>query len=323
MPIRYRMSAAALGLAALIIAPSHAQTYPSRPVRIIVPAAPGGTVDLVSRALAARLSETLGQTVVVENKPGASTNLGNDYVAKSPPDGYTLLMSGITLSTNPHIFPKLSYDPVADLAPISIIATSGNVLVVNPAFPGKTVRDVIDAAKAKPGGLFYGTPAVGATGHLAAEMFNTMAGVKLVQVNYKGAAPALVDLIGGQIQMTFDNIPPAIGHIRAGRLRAIAVTSAKRSALLPDVPTIAEAGLPGYAISAWFGLAAPAKTPRELIGRIHEDVVKALKTQTMRERFEQLGFEAVGSTPAEFAELIQADSVRLGMIIRAAGIKSE
>jgi tripartite-type tricarboxylate transporter receptor subunit TctC len=302
---------------------ANAQTYPSRPVRIIVPAAPGGTVDLLARAVSSELGKGLGQTVIVENKPGASTNLGNDFVAKSAPDGHTLLMSGITLSTNPHLYTKLSYDPQKDFAPISLIATSGNVLVVNPALGVSSVRELIAMAKSKPGRMHYGTPAVGATGHLAGEMFNAMAGVKLTQVPYKGAAPALADLIAGQIEMTFDNIPAAIGHIKGGKLRALAVTSAKRSAILPEVPTIAEAGVPGYAIEAWFGLVAPAQTSRDILARLHAESVKALAQPEVRTRFAQMGFEPVGSTPAEFARLMQTDLDRFGKIIRDAGIKGE
>lgn len=297
--------------------------FPNRPIRIIVPAAPGGTVDILSRALSQKLSEGLGQSVVVENKPGASTNLGNDFVAKSAPDGYTLLMSGITLSTNGHLYSKLTYDPQKDFAPISLIATSGNVLVVNPALGIGTVQELIALAKSKPARLHYGTPAVGATGHLAGEMFNALAGVKLTQVPYKGAAPALTDLIGGQIEMTFDNIPAAIAHIKSGKLKAIGVTSAKRSSILPDVPTIAESGVAGYDISAWFGLVAPARTPSEVVARLHAESVKALASREVRDRFAQLGFEPVGNTPAEFAQLIEADFTRFGKIIRAAGIKGD
>jgi tripartite-type tricarboxylate transporter receptor subunit TctC len=321
MPSLARLAAASyLALAASL---ATAQTWPNRPIRVIVPAAPGGTVDLVSRALAQRLGDGLGQPVIVENKPGASTNLGNDFVAKSPPDGYTLLMSGITLSTNGHLYSKLTYDPINDFAPITLVATSANVLVVNPSLPAKTVRELVDLARAKPGGYFYGTPAVGATGHLAAEMFASLAGIKLTQVPYKGAAPALADLIAGQIHMTFDNVPAAIGFIRAGKLRAIAVTSAARSPFLPDVPTIAESGLPGYDISAWFGLVAPVKTPREIVAKLHAESVKALAAADVRERFQQLGFEAGGNTPEQFRALIVAESTRLGRVIRESGMKPE
>ena len=308
---------------ALVSAAAIAQGFPVRSLRIIVPAAPGGTVDLLSRAVAQKLGEGLGQSVIVDNKPGASTNLGNDYVAKSPPDGYTLLMSGITLSTNPHLYSKLTYDPQKDFAPITVVAVSGNVLVVNPALGVGSVQALIDLAKTKPGRLHYGTPAIGATGHLAGEMFNAMAGVRLTQVPYKGAAPALADLMGGQIEMTFDNIPAAIGHIRSGKLKALGVTSATRSSALPDIPTIAESGVPGYDISAWFGLVAPAATNPDIIARLHAASIKALAAPDVRSRFTQLGFEAIGNTPAQFQQTIQSDLARFGKIIRDAGIKPE
>jgi tripartite-type tricarboxylate transporter receptor subunit TctC len=307
----------------LVSASVIAQSFPIRAIRIVVPAAPGGTVDLLSRAISQQLGEGLGQSVIVENKPGASTNLGNDYVAKSPPDGYTLLMSGITLSTNPHLYSKLTYDPQRDFAPITVVAMSGNVLVVNPALGVSSVQALIQLAKTKPGRLHYGTPAVGATGHLAGEMFNAMAGVRLTQVPYKGAAPALADLMGGQIEMTFDNIPAAIGHIRNGKLKALAVTSAMRSSTLPDIPTMAEAGVPGYDISAWFGLVAPAATSHEIVAKLHGAVIRALGSTEVRARFAQLGFEPVGNTPAQFQQTIQSDLARFGKIIRDAGIKPE
>ncbi len=307
----------------LVSASVIAQSFPIRAVRIVVPAAPGGTVDLLSRAISQQLGEGLGQSVIVENKPGASTNLGNDYVAKSPADGYTLLMSGITLSTNPHLYSKLTYDPQRDFAPITVVAMSGNVLVVNPALGVSSVQALIQLAKTKPGRLHYGTPAVGATGHLAGEMFNAMAGVRLTQVPYKGAAPALADLMGGQIEMTFDNIPAAIGHIRNGKLKALAVTSAVRSSTLPDIPTMAEAGVPGYDISAWFGLVAPAATSHEIVAKLHGAVIRALGSTEVRARFAQLGFEPVGNTPAQFQQTIQSDLARFGKIIRDAGIKPE
>ena len=307
----------------LVSASVIAQGFPVRAIRIIVPAAPGGTVDLLSRAVAQKLGEGLGQSVIVENKPGASTNLGNDYVAKSPPDGYTLLMSGITLSTNPHLYSKLTYDPQRDFAPITVVAMSGNVLVVNPALGVSSVQALIKLAKSKPGRLHYGTPSICATGHLAGEMFNAMAGVRLIQVPYKGAAPALADLMGGQIEMTFDNIPAAIGHIRNGKLKALAVTSAMRSSTLPDVPTMAEAGVPGYDISAWFGLVAPAATSHDIIAKLHGAAIRALDSTDVRGRFAQLGFEPVGNTPAQFQRTIESDLARFGKIIRDAGIKPE
>jgi len=308
---------------ALACATAFAQTYPSRTVRLIVPAAAGGTVDLLTRAISARLGEHLGQAVIVENRAGASTSIAEEYVVRQPADGYTLLMSGITLATQPYMRANLPYDPQRDLAMISLVATSGNVIVVNPNVPAKSVRELIALAKSSPTPLHYGTPAFGATGHLAAEMFNMMAGTKLVQVPYKGAAPALQDLMAGQIQMTFDNIPAAISHIRAGKIRAIAVTSAARDRQLPEIPTVAEAGLPRYEIVAWFGLVAPAGTPSPVIARLHGDVVKTLKDPGIINRLERIGFEAVGNTPAEFSAYVKAQADTLGKVIHAAGIKPQ
>ena len=319
MTVRFAICAAAL--AACVEA--QAQSYPLRPVRLVVPAAAGGTVDLLSRSLSQKLGELLGQPMIVENRAGASTSIAEEYVVRSTPDGYTLLMSGITLATQPYMRADLPYDPQRDFAMISVIATTGNVIVVNPNVPAKTVKELIELARTSSRPLHYGTPAFGATGHLAAELFNLMAGIKLVQVPYKGAAPALQDLIAGQIEMTFDNIPAAIGHIRNGKIRAIAVTSANRDRQLPDVPTIAESGLPGYEIVAWFGMVAPAKTPADIIGRLHAEIVRTLKDPGVQERIGKLGFEGVGNTPAEFAAFVKSEDAKLGKVIRAAGMKPQ
>lgn len=304
-------------------APVQAQTWPSRTIRLIVPAAAGGTVDLLARAVSVKLGDLLGQTMIVENRPGATTSIAEEYVVRQAPDGYTLLMSGITLATQPFMRANLPYDPQKDFTMISLVATSGNVIVVNPAVPVKTVTDLIQLAKSSPTPLYYGTPAFGATGHLAAEMFNQMAGTKLRQVPYKGAAPALQDLIGGQIHMTFDNIPAAINFIRSGKIRAVAVTTAKRDRQLPDVPTIAESGLPGYEIVAWFGMVAPAKLPPEITGRLHAEIVKALKDPIVLERLDKIGFEPVGSTPAEFLAYVKSEAAKLGTVIRKSGMKPQ
>ena len=308
---------------ALAAGAAGAEDFPSRPLRLVVPAAAGGTVDLVSRAVSQKMAALLGQPVVVENRAGATTSIAEEHVAKSAPDGYTLLMSGITLATQPYMRRDLPYDPLRDFSYISLVATSGNVIVVNNALPVRTVADLIRLAKSSPKPLHYGTPAFGATGHLAAEMFNQMAGTQLKQVPYKGAAPALQDLIGGQIEMTFDNIPAAIGHIRAGRIRPIAVTSATRSRHLPDVPTVAEAGLPGYEIVAWFGMTAPAGVPPEIIDRLHGAVIAALRAPEVRERLDTLAFEPAGTTPAEFLDFVKAETDKLGRVIRAAGMKPQ
>jgi tripartite-type tricarboxylate transporter receptor subunit TctC len=234
-----------------------------------------------------------------------------------------MFMAGTSRATNPHLYTKLSYDPLRDLTSISLVATSGNALVVGPATPAKTVRELIGLARSRPGELLYGTAAHGSSGHLAGELFNQIAGTKLTRVPYRGAAPALVDLLGGQIHMTFDNIPVVIPHVRAGRLRALGVTSAARSTLLPEVPTIAEAGLPGYEVTARFGLTIPAKTSKSRIARLNAEVLRALAPAPVRDRFANLGLEVVGSSPEEYQRLTIEESERLGRVIRAAGIKPQ
>lgn len=298
-----------------------AQGFPSRPVRIIVPAAPGGTIDIISRALSQKMTDGLGQPAIVENRAGSATTVAEEYVARSAPDGYTLIMTGTSRATNPHMYAKLAYDPLNDLTGIALVATSGNVLIVNPSLPAKTVGELIELAKSSPTPLFFGTAAYGSSGHLAAELFKQLAGVRLEHVPYKGAAPAIADLLAGQIHMTFDNIPVALPHIRSGRLRALGVTSASRSPLLPDVPTIAEAGLPGYEMTARFGLTAPARTPPDVIARLNAEVVRALQTPQLKERFAGLGFDTVGSSPEEFNRLVATEYQRLGKLIKEAGMK--
>jgi len=317
----FALAAAALTAPVAIAQPAPAQGFPSRPVRIIVPSAPGGTIDIITRAITQKLTEGLGQPAIVENRPGSATTVSEEYVARSAPDGYTLLMTGTSRATNAHMYAKLAYDPLHDLTGISLVATSGNVLIVNPSLPAKSVSELIELAKASPTPLFYGTAAYGSSGHLAAELFKQLAGVKLTQVPYKGAAPAIADLIGGQIHMTFDNIPVALPHIRSARLRALGVTSARRSPLLPEVPTIAEAGLPDYEMTAMFGLTAPARTPPEVIARLNAETVRALQTPQLRERFTSLGFDTVGSTPEEYNRLVGVEYERLGKLIREAGLK--
>ena len=290
---------------------------------MVVPAAPGGTLDIIVRTLAPGMSEGLGQVVVVENRATSSTTVAEEYVARATPDGHTMFMAGASRATNPHLYTKLSYDPLRDLTSVSLVATSGNALVTGPATPAKTVRELIDLAQSRPGQLLYGTAAHGSSGHLAGELFNQLAGTKLTQVPYKGAAPALTDLLGGQIHMTFDNIPVVIPHVRGGRLRALGVTSATRSPLLPDVPAIAEAGLPGYEITARFGFTIPTKTPKNLIARLNAEVVRALGPAPVKQRFANLGLDAIGSSPEEYQRITIRESERLGKVIKAAGIKPQ
>lgn len=305
------------------LAPAAAHGFPSRPVRIIVPSAPGGTLDIMTRAMTQKLGDGLGQPAIVENRAGSATTVAEEYVARSAPDGYTLLMSGTSRATNAHLYARLTYDPLRDLTGICLVATSGNVLIVNPSLPAKTVSELIEFARSSPAPLFYGTAAHGSSGHLAAELFRQLAGIKLAQVPYKGAAPAIADLLGGQIHMTFDNIPAALPHIRSGRLRALGVTSASRSPLLPDVPTIAEAGLPDYEMTAMFGLAAPSRTPAEVIARLAAETVRSLQTPQLKERYISLGFDPVGSSPEEYNRVVAAEYQRLGKLIRDAGLKPQ
>lgn len=323
---RARLTIHLIGIALLAIAqPALAQNqpYPVRPIRMICPSAAGGTLDIVTRAVALKLADSLGQPMVVENRPGVSTSIGEEAAARSKPDGYTLLMTGITLASSPYLRANLPFDPQKDFAPISLVATAGNVLVVNPSLAAKSVAELIQLSKSQSQPLFYGTPSFGSTGHLAAEMFNQAAGTRFQHIPYKGSAIAIQDLIAGQIQMTFDNIPVAIGHIRSGKLRALGVTSAQRSALLPDVPTIAESGLPGYQINAWFGMLAPAGTPSEILTRLHAETVKALATSDLKERFANLGFAPISNTPDEFRLFIQSEANRIGKVVKDAGIKPE
>jgi tripartite-type tricarboxylate transporter receptor subunit TctC len=297
--------------------------FPGRPVRIIVPAAAGGTLDIIARSLSPGMGEGLRQIVVVENRATSSTTVAEEYVARATPDGHTMFMAGTSRATNPHLYTNLSYDPLRDLTSVSLVATSGNALVVGPATPAKSVRELIDLARSRPGELLYGTAAHGSSGHLAGELFNQLAGTKLTRVPYRGAAPALVDLLAGQIHMTFDNIPVVIPHVRAGKLRALGVTSARRSSLLPEVPAIAEAGLPGYEVTARFGLTIPSKTPKNRIARLNAEVVRALNPAPVKERFAKLGLDAVGSSPDEYQRLTVQESERLGKVIKAAGIKPQ
>ncbi len=313
-----------LAAAAMLLASSaQAQTYPNRPLRIIVPAAAGGTIDILARVFSVRLSAGLGQPVVVENRAGAGTNIGMEAVARSAPDGYTLLMGGVTIATNPALYAKLAFDPAKDLVPVSLVVSSGNVLAVNPELPVNSVKELVEYARAHPGELNFGSPSSGSTPHLAGELFGALTGVKMVHVPYKGAAAGLSDLIAGRVQLSFDNIPPAMPHVRGGKLRALAVTSARRSALLPEIPTMIEAGIAGFDVSAWFGLLAPAGTPREAIQRVQAETAKALQAGEMRERLNQLGFEVVGGTPEAFGALIQSETARWAKIIRASGAKAD
>ena len=311
-----------LAMAALGPAQALAQAYPNKPIRLVVPYAAGGATDIIGRAAAAELSKTLGVAVTVDNRPGAGGNVGAELVARSAPDGYTMLVSPSSLhGITPFLYSKLSYDPNKDLAPVIVLASLANVLVVNPAVKANSVADVIALAKAQPGKLTYASSGNGTTIHLSAEMFKQMAGLDIVHVPYKGSGPALTDLVGGQVQLMFDNIPSAINQIRAGKLRALATTGPKRSPALPDLPTMIEAGLAGYEATAWFGLSFPAGTPREIISRMNAEGMKATRAPDFIRRVNEQGYEMVGGTPEQMAATIQDEVRRWGPVVKASGAK--
>ncbi len=299
-----------------------ADTYPSRPVHIIAGYAAGGATDISARLVGQWLSERLGQQFVIDNRPGASSNIGTELVVRAPPDGYTLLQVGLTNAINATLFDKLNFDFIRDIAPVASTMRTINVMEVNPSFPAKTVPEFITYVKANPGKINMATTGAGSPPHLNGELFNVMAGVNLVPVSYRSSAPALTDLLGGPVQVMFDNILSSIAHIRAGKLRALAVTSAKRSDLLPDIPTVGEF-VPGYEASGWFGLGAPKNTPAEIIDALNREINAGLADPTMKTRLADLGGTVLQGSPADFGKLIAQDTEKWGKVIRAANIKPD
>jgi len=326
MPSRRHLLAAA---AALPLFARAQGTWPTKPVRIVVPFAAGGTTDILARAIAPELQRAFGQPFVVDNKPGAGGNSGAAEVAKSPADGYTLLMGTVgTHAINPALYPKMPYDHVKDFAPITLVAGVPNVLVMNPASAQKynvnTVVDLIRAAKANPGKLNVASSGNGTSIHLSAELFKSFTGTYMLHLPYRGSGPALIDLMGGNVDLMFDNLPSALPHIKSGKLKALAVTSGARSSALPDVPTVAEAGgslLRNYEASSWFGLLAPAGTPADVVNRIQQETAKALSLPAIRERMQSQGAIPSGITPAEFAKLIAAETAKWAQVVKASGAK--
>ena len=313
--------------AALMAAPtgeSAAQTnYPSRPVRVIVPSSPGGGTDILTRLLTPQLSERLGQQVVADNRPGAGSIIGNEIVARSPPDGYTLLMGISTLAILPSMHKKLSYDALRDLAPITQAIAAPNILVVHPSLPVKSVKELIAFAHKHPGELNFASAGLGTNPHLSMELFLSMTKLKMVHIPYKGLGPAMVDLLAGHVVVATATMLTGLPHVKSGRLRGLGITGAKRSSVLPDLPTVAEAGVPGYEVVQWYGLLAPAHTPGEIIAKLHAAMVGALQTPTVREKLMADGTEAVGNTPDEFARFIRAETDKWTKVAREAGIKPE
>ena len=298
--------------------------YPVRPVRIIVPFAPGGNVDLVARAVAQPLSVAFGRQVIVENRPGASGLVATQFVAKAAPDGYTLLAMANTFAVVPSLISKPGYDPLKDFTGISLTCLVPQVLVVNPALPVRTVKQLVALAKARPGEITYASAGIGGTGHIAAELFSSYAKIKMLHVPYKGNAQAIVDVISGQVMMMFDQVSTSLGHIQSGKLRPIAVTSMKRSPLLPAIPTIDESGVPGYEDITFNGLMAPAGTPREILVRVQSEVAKAVRIPELRKRFFDLGVElAASASPEEFTAYVKAEFEKKAKLAREAGIRME
>lgn len=321
MKLHYIPAIALAGLATAAFS-QDAANYPGRPIRVIVPFAPGGGLDISTRLIAQKLTEKWGQNIVVDSRPGAATIVGTEIASKAAPDGHTLLMITTTFAINPGLYPKLPYDPGRDFAPVTQLNSQPNVVVVAPSFAGKSVKDLIALAKARPGELTFATPGAGSAPHLSAEMFQRAAGISMIHVPYKGIPPAVTDVIGGRVAMLFTTTISAAPHIKAGKLRAVALTSAKRQASMPDVPTVGET-IPGYRAEAFQGMVAPAGVPQAIVNKLSAEVARIVKSPDVAQRFQLDGAEAVGSTPKEFAAFLKAEMQKWGKVIKDAGIKLE
>ena len=300
-----------------------AEGYPSKPIRIVVPYTPGGFNDTLARTLGQKLSEKWGQSVVVDNRPGGGTTIGTSLAAKAPADGYTLLIVSFAFGVNPSLYAQLPYDTQRDFAPVVLAAGTPNILVVNPQLPVNSVQELIALAKSKPGKLNYATAGNGSSNHLSMEMVKSMAGVDIVHVPYKGSAPAVTDLIGGQVDVMFDNVPNVLQHVKAGRLRALAVSSRERSPFMPDLPTVAEAGLPGFDVSVWFGVVAPSGTPRAVVSQLNVEINRILKLPEVVELFHKQGVEPLGGTPDTFAAFLRDQTTKWAKVVKQSGAKAE
>jgi tripartite-type tricarboxylate transporter receptor subunit TctC len=301
-----------------------AQDYPSKPIRLVVPFTPGGSTDILARVIGMKLTEAWGRQVVIDNRPGAGGNIGVDLVAKSPADGYTLVMGHIgTFGVNPTLYPKLPYDPIKDFQPITLVALVPNMLSVNPALPAKSVKELIALAKAKPGTINFGSGGNGSAAHLAGEYFKLMTKTEITHIPYRGTSPAVTDLIAGQIQMIITGVPPTLNFVKTGKLRALAVATSKRLPLLPDLPTISEAGVPGYEATQWYGVLAPAGTPKPIVAKLNAEMAKAIKGPDVREKLAADAAEPVGNSPEEFGAFIKKEIARWAPVIKASGARPE
>ena len=299
------------------------QAYPAKPIRLIAPSSPGSGVDIVARFFAQKLSVQIKQQVVVENRAGAGANIGAELAAKAAPDGYTLFMGTPTHTINPSLYRRLNYDIIRDFVPISQVSSGQYVVVVHPALPVKTLPQLMALAKARPGQLNYGSAGSGNATHLAAELFRAMAGVNVVHVPYKGSGPALIDLVGGQMQFMFSNLTAALPHMKSARLRALAVTGEKRTPIVPELPTVAEAALPGYAVTSWYGLLAPAGTPPEIVSRLNTETINAMRAPDMKERLAAEGADPMAGSSAAFAALLKTEIAKWSAVVKQAGIVPE
>ena len=307
-----------------VAAPVSGQQYPVRPVRMLIGFPPGGGTDIVGRIVAQKLSENLGQPVVPENRGGATGMVAAELAARAAPDGYTIMMAHISaMSILPWLYPKMAYDTAKDFAPITLAAIGPNLLVVHPSLPVKNTKELIALAKARPGQLHYASPGSGSVQHLSGELFKLQAKVDMLHVPYKGSGQSIVDLIAGHVQLNFDAVPVVIGHARQGRLRALAVTSEKRSALLPDIPTVSEAGVPGFDMGTWWGLVAPAAVNKDVVAKLYAESIKVLKLPDVRDRLANVGAEPGGNTPEQFGAFIRSESVKYARIVKDANIKIE